>query len=311
MDCKSIIPLERNMDMNLKKITALMIILLLTFSAFGCGKQTPKSGEGDLTVYTSFYVMYDFAKKIGGDKAEVINMVPAGTEPHDWEPSAADIAGLERADIFIYNGKGMEHWTEDVLKTIGSNKLITVEASAGIEDVQGDHSDPHVWLSPMNAKKQMENIKDAFAEADPENAEYYEANFSKYSAELDALDAEFKSVIEPLPRRDIVVSHEAFGYLCKAYGLRQIAVEGLSPDSEPDAARVSDIIRFIKENNVKVIFFESLSSAKVAQTISANSGAKAEVLNPLEGLTDEEIKNGEDYFSVMRKNLAALKNALE
>ena len=127
----------------------------------------------------------------------------------------------------------------------------------------------------------------------------------------DALDKEFKDAIQPLNRRDIVVSHEAFGYLCEGYGLNQIAVDGLTPDSEPDAARVAEIIKYIKDNDVKVIFFENQSSAKVAETIAANSGAKVGVLNPIEGLSAEKTANGEDYFSVMRENLAAIVSALE
>lgn len=306
--------------MKLKRIIAVCISILLVVSLFGCSRVI-KPDTGKISVYTSFYVMYDFASKIGGEKAEVINMVPSGTEPHDWEPDAADITGLERAQLFIFNGKGMEHWVEDVLKTIGNKELIVVEAAKGIPDLpekhsdseeSGDgHSDPHVWLNPVFAKQELLNIKNGFIQADPKNAEYYEANYNRYVAELDALDKEFKDAIQPLNRRDIVVSHEAFGYLCEGYGLNQIAVDGLTPDSEPDAARVAEIIRYIKDNDVKVIFFENQSSAKVAETIAANSGAKVGVLNPIEGLSTEKTANGEDYFSIMRENLAAIVSALE
>jgi zinc transport system substrate-binding protein len=138
----------------------------------------------------------------------------------------------------------------------------------------------------------------------------YEANYQRYAAELDALDAEFSAALAGLPNRDGAVAHAAYGYLFDAYGLNQVAIEGLTPDSEPDPARVAEIIDFAKEHAVKVIFFEDLVSPKVAETIASAVGARTDVLSPIEGLTDEEAAAGDDYFSVMRANLAALVAAL-
>ncbi len=325
----------------MKKTGVLFIVSAFVLALFaGCaGTKSVSAGggaavdnPGKLSVCASFYPMYDFASKIGGDRIEMINMVPAGTEPHDWEPSATDITNLEKADVFIYNGAGMEHWAEKVLDSLQNKNLIAVEASNGLTLLEGhgheeesageeDHEDeeeheeeafdPHVWLSPQNAKGEMEAIKNAFSQADPENKDYYEANFSKYAAEFDALDSEFKDTLSAFKNRDIIVAHQAFGYLCADYGLNQVAIEGLSADSEPDPARMAEIIRFAKEHDVKVIFFEELVSPKVAETIASAIGAETDVLNPIEGLSDEQLKSGDDYFSVMRQNLAALKAALE
>jgi zinc transport system substrate-binding protein len=312
----------------------------------------PAAQGEKLSVYASFYPMYDFAAKIGGDRADVTNMVPAGTEPHDWEPSAADIVGLENARVFVFNGAGMEHWAEDILDMLQSERLIAVEASHGVELMEGHHDDdhdgdgydggdgnggaasdaeaihenetgheeesghgqeeydPHVWLSPRYAKLEMENIKNAFVQADPNGKDYYEANYSRYAAELDALDKEFSDALAPLANRDIVVAHQAFGYLCGAYGLNQIPIEGLSPDSEPDPARMAEIIDYAGEHGVKVIFFEELVSPKVAQAIAGAIGAETDVLSPIEGLSDEQAAAGADYFSVMRENLRAIVAAL-
>lgn len=320
-----------------KTIKVFLGLSICTFALFGCSSEKSSSlsaNEGQdnnekLSVYTSFYPMYDFALKIGGDKINATNMVPVGTEPHDWEPTAYDITGLETADVFIFNGAGLEHWVEDVLETLQNEKLVSTEASKGIsllegtshnedgneaENAEKEHSegfDPHVWLSPKNAKKEMENIKNTFVSADPENSDYYNENFEKYSSELDKLDEEFKNTISSLPNKEIVVSHQAFGYLCSDYGLIQVPIEGLSPDSEPDPARVAEIIDFAKEHNVKVIFFEELASPKVAKSIADSINAETDVLNPIEGLSDEEMANGDDYFSVMRKNLESIKSALE
>ena len=288
-----------------------------------------------LKVMASFYPMYDFAVKIGGDKAEVTNMVPAGTEPHDWEPAAADIKNLEEAALFVYSGGGMEHWVEDVLASLETKKLVSVEASAGVtlrsghihdeEEHKGaeehteekehghDHVqfDPHVWLSPLNAEKEMENIKNAYIKADPDNRDYYEANYELYASRFADLNQKFKDTLSSLPNKDIVVSHEAFGYLCDAYGLNQVGIEGLSPDSEPSPARMAEIIDFVRANHVRVIFFEELVSPKVAETIAKETGSSVQVLNPLEGLSDEELESGADYFSVMEENLKRLEAALK
>lgn len=307
----------------MNKVGSLLLAVMTTAALFtGCGKSeqsatADSSAQGQdsrLSVYASFYPMADFAAKIGGGKVTVTTMVPAGTEPHDWEPSAADVAGLEKANVFVYNGLGIESWAEDVLAALQNSELTTVEASQGLQTLKGGEEggrDPHVWLSPLNAKQEMENIKNALVKADPSNAQLYEDNYQKYAAEADRLDEEFKAVLSPLPKKEVIVSHEAFGYLCDAYGLTQVGIEGLSPDSEPDPARMTEIIAFAKEHDVRVIFFEELVSPKVAETIAAETGAKTQVLNPLEGLSDEQLAAGDDYFSVMRQNLEALKAALE
>ena len=237
------------------KALTVALITTMGLSVFaGCGtaeKTEPNNTEGKkLQVYTSFYPMYDFTSKIAGDKVDVINLVPSGTEPHDWEPSTEDIANLEKADMLIYNGAGMEHWVEDVTKSLSNKDIVLVEASEGLDLMEGHHHhddegeethdheseeahehegedatehehslDPHVWTSIKNAKKEMENIKNALVKADAANAEYYEANFKMYSEKFDELDKKYETEIAKLSNKNIVVSHEAFGYLCKEYGL--------------------------------------------------------------------------------------------
>ena len=286
-------------------------------------QENASENDGKLDVMASFYPMYDFAVKVAGDRANVTAMVPAGTEPHDWEPAVADIRNLENADLFVYSGAGMEHWAEDVLESLDNQDLTVVEASDGVTLLEGDSHDdghdhgeessydPHVWLDPQNAKKEMENIKNGFVQADPDHAADYEANFATWAEEFDKLDQEFTDTLGALENKNIVVAHEAYGYLCEAYGLHQMGIEGLTPDSEPDPARMAEIIDFVKENDVKVIFFEELASSKVADTVARETGAQVGVLSPLEGLSDREEADGADYFSVMRENLAALQSALE
>ena len=316
--------------MNINRLSALVCACTLSLSLLtGCGTQPADTaaGDGRLRVLTSFYPMYDFACKIGGDCINVTNMVPSGTEPHDWEPSTNDLKSLEKADVFIYNGADMEPWADDLLVS-RSDKLRVVEASENVElrTTDGEHEhahehegadhhhgdfDPHVWLDPENAKIEMEAIRDALCAADPENSTVFQSNYEKYAAELDALDAEFREKLSSLPNRTIVVAHEAFGYLCDAYDLTQVGIEGLSPDSEPDPGRMAEVIDFVREHSISTIFFEELVSPKVAEAIASETGAQAKMLSPLEGLSDEQAAAGADYFSVMHDNLAALMEALK
>lgn len=300
-----------------------------TGSSVSADSSAPQNGD-KITVVASFYPVYDFASKIGGDKVTVKNLVPAGTEPHDWEPAPSDITSLEHADVFVYSGAGMESWVTKVLGTLDNKNLVVAEASKGLtlrkwnadqngadakDADKGEHEgtvyDPHVWLAPENAKQEMKNIETALIKADPKDQSYFEDNYKTWSAKCDQLDQEYRDTLSALPNKAIVVSHEAFGYLCDAYGLKQMGISGISPDVEPDPARMAEIQDFVKANHVKVIFSEDLVSPKVAQSIAKATGAKMELLNPLEGLTDEELAAGDDYFSVMRQNLDTLKSALQ
>ncbi len=298
----------------MKKVTALILTACLFFLLGGCAGQQA-ADEGKLQVYTSFYTMYDFTKKIGGDRIACVNLVPTGVEPHDWEPSTSDIRNLENADIVIYNGAAMETWAEKVIGSLSNDKLTVVEASAGIKLISkgnGEHdTDPHVWLNPQNAKLEMENIKNALVERDPDNKDYYEANYETYAVRLDELDKRYRTTLESCSLKDMVVAHEAFGYLCEAYGLNQVAIEGLQADSEPSVSRMAEIVDFVRENKVRYILYEELISPKVAETVAREAGVKTAMINPLEGLSEEAIQAGEDYFSVMESNLETLKLALE
>ncbi|MCM1158493.1 MAG: metal ABC transporter substrate-binding protein [Bacteroidales bacterium] len=273
--------------------------------------------EDKLSVVTTIYPMYDFAGKIAGDKAEIINLVPAGMEPHDFELSTGDMQLVERADMFIYNGAGMEHFVDKTLEAVSNKNLAVVECARNIELVEASteegktEKDPHTWLSPVNAIAEAEVIMEALVGLDKENEAYYRKNFEQYREQLEELDARYRKELDGLAGDTIVVAHEAFGYLCAEYGLKQEALEGLTPDSEPDAARMKEIIDFCREKDIRTIFFEELVSPKVAQTIAEEAGADTEVLNPLEGITAKQQEAGLDYIGLMEQNLEALKKALK
>lgn len=303
---------------------AALLAALLVLGLAGCGAKGPDVAAASaaaaqtdpgakVKVVTSFYAMEDFAKKVGGDDIEVTNLVPAGTEPHDWEPAATDVQAIQDADLFVYNGASMEHWVDDTLSSLGDKTPASVKASEGIALRVGEEpgeDDPHVWLNPENAKAELANIKDALVKVDPDHKADYEANYEKYAAEFDRLDQDFKDKLGAAPNKTIVVSHEAFGYLCDAYGLTQVPITGMDAEGEPDAQTMASIIDQVKSQNIKVIFSEDLVSPKVAKQIADATGATCEVLSPIEGLTDEELAQGEDYVSVMHTNLDELVKAL-
>lgn len=283
----------------MKKIFFIIIIL---FSIFGCNDN--KNSSGKLQIYASIYPIYDFAKKIGGDKIEVYNMTKAGAEPHDFEITSKDMANLSKADLFIYNGGGMEHWIDAVKDALKDLKYI--DASSNINNQ--NNLDPHFWLSPINAKIQIENIKNGLIEIDIDNKEYYESNYNLYANRLDELDNKIKNSLLNIKNRNLIITHLAFGHFCKEYSLNQIAIAR----DEADPKAMADIITFIKNNNVKAIFYEEFSSSKLVDSIKNEVGNELKILtlNPIESLSEDNINAGEDYFSIMEKNLTALTNGL-
>ncbi|MEF7440808.1 metal ABC transporter substrate-binding protein [Paenibacillus lautus] len=369
-------------------LTLLSLSAVLAIAGCGSGKSTVTHGGNassannqtldasttettKLKVKTSFYPMNEFTKQVAGDLADVENLIPPGIEAHDWEPTPQDMAGISDADVLVYNGAGMEGWVDQVLESIQGTGVSAIEASKGIEIMEGtahshdhgeegehshdehahdhseegehsheehahdhgeegDHShdehahehaeeghhhdhgglDPHVWLSPAMAVKQVRNIEAGLAEAAPEHREAFKANADAYVTKLEALDKEFRDGLKNAKRKDFITQHAAFGYLAQEYGLTQVPIAGLSPDQEPSAAQMAEVIEFAKEHNVKTIFFETLVSSNVAETIASEIGASTSVLNPIEGLTEEDIADNLDYIAIMRQNLDALTKAL-
>lgn len=257
---------------------------------------------GRLQVYTSFYAMYDFAREIGGDKVDVYNMCPPGSEPHDFEPTAQDMAALTKADIFIYNGMGIEAWTDSVASVLKDTDVVIVEAS----DIEGaELTDPHVWLNPGNALLEMANIANACIDADPDNEAYYLDRLSAAQDKTDKLIADYNEAAESFLTNSVVVSHDAYSSLCDAFGLTQYPVNGKDNEEDPTPKRIAEIESYITDNNIRYIFTEPLGTSTIVETIAGDTGCELLSLDPFEGNLDDE-----DYFTVMYNNLEALKKAL-
>ncbi|WWP23709.1 zinc ABC transporter substrate-binding protein [Paenibacillus amylolyticus] len=324
--------------------TGLLILTLLVLSA--CGQDSSNSAkivEGKVNVVTTFYPVYAFTTAIGGEDANVINLLPTGVEPHDWTPKSQDIVNTSKAQLFLYNGAGLEGWVPNFLKSLNSDtqvksvavsegvKLLTAEGDDGhghgeehedehadehtdeaaSEDVADHHIDPHTWVSPKSAMIMAENIKNSLVEADPDHKAGYEQRYEELRKKLETLDQRFTDELANVPNNEIVVSHQAFGYLARDYGLTQHAIMGLSPDAEPTGQDIVKLAKLVKDEGIKYIFFEELVSDKLAKTLASEAGVETMVLNPVEGLTKEQATNGDDYFTLMEKNLQNLLIALK
>lgn len=287
-----------------------------------------------LVVYSTFFPIYDFTNRIGGNKIDLRQLIPKGVAAHDFEPTSQDIVNLEKADLLIINGNNLEGWADDIINSL-NNPIELCDSGKDLDVIEGeDHShnhqdenedkenhkhddhnhlalDPHTWTSPKMAIKQMENIKNKLVQLDPANAAYYTENYNEAMEDFSKLDNEFKTKIKSFSSKDLIVSHEAFSYMAKDYGLNQIGIEALIPESEPTPQKMAEIIDFVKENDIKAIYFENNASSKVADAIANETGVKVLSLNTLESITEDEEKNGEDYLSLMRKNLYSLEEGLK
>ncbi|MCF6096903.1 metal ABC transporter substrate-binding protein [Thermovorax subterraneus] len=294
-----------------KKAIVFIAIFSLIFTVAGCAAKRAdyaptKANSSRLVIYTTFYPLYDFTKKIVGDRAQVENIIPAGVEPHDYEPSPKQIAGIYDAEVFVFLGDVMEPWAKKLEGQLRDKGITVVEAGKGLIE----NHDPHIWLDPVLAKEMARRIYDAVAAADPDNKSYYEENFNELAAKLNELDKSYRENLANLNRKEFITSHAAFGYMAKRYGLVQIPISGLSPQEEPSPKKMAELAELCRQKNIKYIFFETLVSPKLSETLAQEVGAKTLVLNPIGGLTYEEIKAGKDYFSIMQENLENLKKAL-
>ena len=267
-----------------------IVLTLALCGLAGCG-----SGSDENTVVAAFYPVAFAAQRIGGEGIDVRNLTPPGVEPHDLELSGKDVRAIADARTVFYLGDGFQPALEDAIDSTsahGVDLLGSVEAS---------DDDPHVWLDPLRYAEVALRIGDELGRK-PEA--------ERFADRLRALDAEFRRGLADCERREIVTSHAAFGYLAERYDLEQVAITGLAPEAEPTPGDLKDVVHEVRDVGATTVFFETLVSPRLAETVAREVGAETAVLDPLEGLTEDEVAAGEDYFTVMRANLAALRKAL-
>lgn len=281
--------------------------LLIPFLLLGLASCDISDAGDKIQIYTSFFAMEDLARKVGGQYVAVQSIVPPGSEIHSYEPTTSDIVALNDADMFVYNGAGLEHFVEGLKEAIPETEIRYVEASLGIDLLADDyHGDPHTWLSPLNAKKEMENIMNALIEVDSAHQEYYQNRYQSFADKFNRLDEDYQTLLAPGVGKYLVTGHSAFGYLTNEYGLVALPIGGYDSEQEPTQQDIANVISIVQANGIRYIYAESMTPSAAVLTVIDETDAELAILYTLEGLTAEQMTTGEDYFSVMNTNLLAI-----
>ncbi|GIF07445.1 metal ABC transporter substrate-binding protein [Actinoplanes siamensis] len=293
-----------------------LVVLAALAALAGCGARADAGGR--LPIVAAFYPLQFISERIGGGLVTVTNLTKPGAEPHDVELSPRQVAQISDAKIAVFL-HGFQPAVDDAIEQNAEEQgydvasavpLLHAEDSGGDEGHDHEHehggTDPHVWLDPTRLAAIGDRLAERFGQADPAHAAGYRAHAATLHQQLTELDGEFRARLAGCARRELVTSHTAFHYLAARYQLTQVGITGVDPEAEPSPRRLAEVAAEARSHGTTTIFFETLVSPKVAETIAREVGARTAVLDPLEGLTDPDA----DYFSVMRANLAALTTAL-
>jgi zinc transport system substrate-binding protein len=276
---------------------------------------TPNTSTHKIKVVASFYPVYEFVKKVGGDKVDASVLIPIGAEPHDFDPTIQQIQGVESAAILVYNGAGMESvWINKV------NPKFAIDTSKGIPLLASNdpeihaQTDPHIWLDPILAIQQVENIREGLSKVDPGNAAYYDQNAQNLIGQLKSLDTSIRGNLTSsnCGKRDFIAFHNAFNYFAKRYGLNQHSIEGLTPEGEVLPQRLGQVVQLAKNLGINIIYSEDLVDPRSSQAIADEiPNGKVMVLSPIEGINKREQQQGIEYLQKMYQDLSALKEGLQ
>ncbi|GAA4359362.1 metal ABC transporter substrate-binding protein [Angustibacter luteus] len=297
-------------------LLALAGLLALSACSGDAAAHSPRA-DGRLHVTASFYPLQFITQRIGGDAVRVSSLTRPGAEPHDLELTPRDVAHLQDSDLVVYLS-GFQPAVDDGIAAAGPPATFDAAPSADlnltftpIEDGakkqnEAGSTDPHFWLDPVRLSAVATALEASMARLRPDDAPAFARNLTALRAELAALDADYRRGLSACANPDLVTSHNAFGYLAQRYDLRQVPITGLSPEAEPQPRELADVVDFVEANHVRTIYYETLVSPAVAETVARETGAAAAVLDPIEGLTAESA--GTTYFEVMRANLANLRH---
>lgn len=325
----------------MKRKFLLILLLILVISITGCtssnevaeeeikSEETIEPGETiepRITVITTLFPQYDFAKTIGGELVETSLLLPPGIEAHSFEPTPQDIVGLLKSDLFLYTGELMEPWSKNIVSNLESENILVVDLSKNIhlleleegDDHDHDHShedeglDPHYWTDPNMAMVMVDTIVEAFTSLDPDNSNIYMSNGEELKNDLVVLDKDIREALSKTKSSTIISGgHFAFGYFAKAYNLEHMSpYSGFSPNAEPSPQSITNLINKIKETNVRAIFFEELIDPKVGRTIVEETGVDLLLLHGTHNVSKDELEKGISYIEIMYQNLENLKLGL-
>jgi zinc transport system substrate-binding protein len=279
-----------------------------------------RQAEAKARVVATFYPLAEFARAVGGDAVEVSSIVPGGTEPHDYEPTPQDVAAIQAADVFLVNGNGLDAWAEKLRPELEAKGVRVAVMSEALRETNAEAdggsggakaADPHFWLDPVLARQEVQAIRDALVETNGAQGETYGKNTDEYLARLAETDTKYREGLASCRKSTVVSSHDALGYVAKRYGFTALSIAGLSPEEEPSPRRLAELTRTVRRQGVKYVFFETLVSPRLAETLVRETGAQTLVFDPIEGVTDEEARAGKNYLSIMEDNLKNLRTALE
>ncbi|MCU1394493.1 MAG: ABC-transporter metal-binding lipoprotein [Ilumatobacteraceae bacterium] len=301
------------------RIAPLVLSLGALVVPMACSSNSPSSassGNGHrLQVVASFYPLQFVVQRIGGDRVHVENLTPMGAEPHELELTAKNTASLEDADLVVYLSgfaPAVDEGVADVAKAhafdVASAARLDLDYSPiedGQQDTNDNRRDPHFWLDPTRLIDVATAVSTRLAQLDPADTALFDANATTLIAELHTLDGEYTNGLAHCTNTDIVTSHNAFGYLSQHYGLTQVGITGLTPEDEPTPGELARVTKFVEDHHVGTIYYETLVSPTIAETVAHETGAKTQVLDPIEGLSSSS--QGTDYFQIMRANLANLR----
>ncbi len=303
----------------LKKIMGFFIIVLalVALVLIVLKKQSLQNQEaelleknGKINISVSIYPLAYFVQEVAGDTVNVQTITPAGVEPHEYEPSPSDIVQLESSNAFIYNGAGIDVWADRVASGLLSKRIQVLKMMDHVNVDAKYREDGHIWLDPILAKRQVENVLQLLIALDPEHQVLYTTNASKAITKLLELDQDYKVGLANCSLKEIVSSHNAFNYLARRYDFVVESIAGFSPEDEPSSARLSQLTQLLRQKHIQVVFFESLVSPKLAEVLASEASIETAVLDPIEGLTNDAQTAGKNYDTMMRENLAALKKAM-
>ncbi len=274
----------------------------------GCGGRSEAAPDGRLRIVASFYPLQYVTARIAGDRAVVTSLTPPGAEPHDLELTPKDVARVSDADLVVYLG-GFQAAVDQAVKTEAKHHADDVSGPARLdrtldEGGEGNGTDPHFWLDPVRLSAVAGQVEQRLAGLDPAGAPAYRANLTALSTDLSRLDGELRQGLAHCADTDLVTSHQAFGYLAERYGLTQVGITGLTPEQEPDPGTLAHVADFVRTNGVRTIYYETLVSPAIAETVARETGARSMVLDPIEGITPSS--QGRDYLAIMRSDLRNL-----
>lgn len=302
----------------MKSGVALVLTTLVAVTLLACGSSTTPTPSGSaaenrLRVVTTIYPVGYFAQRVGGDRIEIVRLVPAGAHAHDFEPRPSHISIIQGANLVIYTHPSFESWMAGALKSVRSN--VVAVAAADLEELStAGHSedlDPHVWLNPDEAAHMVERIRASLAGVDPAGEPVYRANAEQLTLELRDLEARIMTALSSCRLRTVVVSHEAYGHLLDGFGIEQVGLAGGDAEQEANPGTLARIVDLMRANGIRHILVEPIISQRLAEQVALTVGASLLVLDPIETLTAEEIAAGDDFFSIMDRNLVSLRTALE